>query len=295
VSADISFTDNLFSGSSIATPDPLVSGASGRLWAARGQLRLELQSTNGDGEIVVNHRRFWIYDPASDTVYQGNLPRQSQGGAGTDSETAGHVPTVAQIQRQLDRLGRHAHVSGARATDVGGQPAYSVTVTPRTGAGLIGGARLAFDANHALPLDFAVFSRGETSPALELRATDISYGAVPRSDFQISPPAGARVVQVAIPHRRIGTGRAGHHRDLQVVGRGLAGVVIARHAGGTGARSGSGEAGPLPLQSVTIDGASGRQLVTPLGTVLEFTRAGVDYLLAGAVTPAALDSVARGL
>jgi hypothetical protein len=73
-------------------------------------------------------------------------------------------------------------------------------------------------------------------------------------------------------------------------------VIVAQHAADTGAGPAAGGAlGPVPLQTVTIDGAAGQQLPTSLGTVLEFTRSGVSYLLAGSVSASTIDSIARGL
>jgi hypothetical protein len=46
---------------------------------------------------------------------------------------------------------------------------------------------------------------------------------------------------------------------------------------------------------VTIDGVSAQELRTELGTLLSFERNGVRYLLAGSVTPATIEEVARGL
>ena len=45
---------------------------------------------------------------------------------------------------------------------------------------------------------------------------------------------------------------------------------------------------PLPERRYAI-------VVTALGTLLSFERSGVRYLLAGSVTPAAIEAVARGL
>jgi outer membrane lipoprotein-sorting protein len=297
VSANISFTNNLFSGSSIESSDPLITGATGRLWATDGHLRIELQSGNGDGDgqIVLNGRSFWAYDPTSNTVYEGVLPPQSSH-SGTADSGADTLPTVAEIQNRLNRLSRHVDVSGATPTDVGGQPAYTVSLSPKTGAGLIGSAQLSFDANDAVPLDFAVVPRGDTTPALELQATSVSYGALPLSDFQTSPPAGAQVVHVSLPQHRAADGSSSQHgHDVQVIGKGVGSVIVLKHAADASAQTGSGPAGPLPLQAVTVDGASGHQLSTSLGTVLEFTRDGVSYLLAGFLAPATLDSVAQGL
>jgi outer membrane lipoprotein-sorting protein len=296
VSANVTFTNNLFSGSSIDSSDPLLTGTSGRLWATSGHLRIELQSDNGDGQIVVNGQSFWVYDPSTDTVYEGTLPSQTDTSASTTT-TTDTVPSVAQIQSGLDRLSKHVTVSGATPTDIGGQPAYSVALTPDTSSGLLGEVRLGFDSEHAVPLDFAVFPRGDSTPALELDATSVSYGAVPSSDFQISPPAGAKVVHVSLAARSNPTAPSASTQTTKprVVGSGLGSVIVLSHPSASADHAGSGPAGPLPLQSVTIDGSSGQQLSTSLGTVLAFTRDGVDYLLAGSVTPATIDSVARGL
>jgi outer membrane lipoprotein-sorting protein len=293
VSADITFTNNLFAGSSIETVDPLLTGATGRLWAGNGRLRLELQSANGDAQLVLDRHSFWIYDPASHTVYEGALPNRQD--ASSPGNTGGTLPTVAQIQRALDRLGTHAGVSAATATDVGGQPAYSVELTPNSSAGLIGAVRFAFDANQGNPLDFAVFPRGDSNPALELQASNVSYGPVSPSDFQPSPPAGSNVVHVSLPEHQQSGATPTDKGSVSVVGQGLGAVVVAKRAAGSGAGSGSGPAGPLPVKTVTIDGVKGQELPTSLGTVLQFTRDGVGYLLAGSVTPSTIESVAASL
>ena len=46
---------------------------------------------------------------------------------------------------------------------------------------------------------------------------------------------------------------------------------------------------------MNINGTKASELRTELGTVLSFERAGVRYLLAGSVSPAQLEAVARGL
>jgi hypothetical protein len=62
------------------------------------------------------------------------------------------------------------------------------------------------------------------------------------------------------------------------------------------AGSGTSTSGPLEgLPKVTINGASATELRTALGTVLSFERSGVRYTLAGSVTPAAVEELARGL
>ena len=77
ISANISFTNNLIDSSDFTGQgtDPILQGASGRLWLSDdGRLRIELQSDNGDAQVVVDHRSFWISDPTQNVVYEGTLP-----------------------------------------------------------------------------------------------------------------------------------------------------------------------------------------------------------------------------
>ena len=47
-----------------------------------------------------------------------------------------------------------------------------------------------------VPLRFAVYAQNDSSPVIELKATDVSYGPQPASVFKVAPPAGAKVVRV---------------------------------------------------------------------------------------------------
>jgi hypothetical protein len=58
---------------------------------------------------------------------------------------------------------------------------------------------------------------------------------------------------------------------------------------------GASAGGDLRLPEINIDGATGTELATPLGTVLTVTRNGVRYIVAGSVPPAAAENAARGL
>jgi outer membrane lipoprotein-sorting protein len=336
VSARIEFTNDLIDGSSIQGSDPILTGASGRLWAsADGRLRLELQSDAsnggvGDAQVLVDHRRWSVYDSSSNTVYRGVLPR---GHSSHKREAA--VPTVARISNALARVAKHADVSRAIPSDVAGRPTYTVRVAPRHDGGLLGGAELAWDAVHGTPLRAAVYASGSSSPVLELKATGVSFGPVPSSVFDVSPPAGAKVTNLSPPRRPAAGHRptavrglaavrrqapfavtaprklAGLPRDevrlissgdhagaLVTYGRGLGGIaVIETQARGkaNALGGGSGEGPGLKLPQVSINGASGEELDTALGTVLRFERGGVAYTVVGSVPPAAAEAAARGL
>ena len=342
VTARISFANHLIGSSSLQGSDPILSGASGRLWLSNdGRLRLELQSDNGDAQVVVSNGRFWIYDPSAHTAYEGKLPA----GSNQDKQTSGkeRIPTVAAIQKQISQFVQHANVSGAIPSDVAGRAAYTVRVSPKHDGGLLGRAELAWDAARGVPLKFAIFARGQRSPVIELKATDISYGKVPASDFNVSPPSDAKIVRVNVPagstHAAEAAGKhARAHHDvsgaaavakkvpfglvaprtlvglprrsvslmdssgtpgaLVTYGQNLGGIVVIEQAAKPGAApqaSSGGDRQGLSLPSVTIKGATGHELATPLGTVLQFSRGGVDYTVLGSVPAAAAEAAARAL
>jgi hypothetical protein len=94
-------------------------------------------------------------------------------------------------------------------------------------------------------------------------------------------------------------GVPGHHGAALFYGRGLGGILVIERpatAGGSGLPSGSQGNGPgLTLPTVQVGGATATQLPTPLGTVLQFTRNGISYLVAGSVTASTADAAARQL
>jgi hypothetical protein len=85
---------------------------------------------------------------------------------------------------------------------------------------------------------------------------------------------------------------------LLTYGQGLGGVAVVEQSEPAGAAASSGSSsspGGLKLPSVSINGATGTELGTPLGTVIQFHRGGVSYTVLGSVAPYAAESAARAL
>jgi outer membrane lipoprotein-sorting protein len=318
VSASVQLTDHLLEGANLTSggnggagggqlaSSPLVTGASGRLWIAKdGRLRLELQAEQGDTQIYYDgQHNVSMYDASSNTLYRYTIPTHEGGpGDGSDSSSgssaAGHeTPTVAKIEAAISHLSKHASVSDATPTDIAGQAAYTVRVSPNEGGSLIGGAELSWDAVHGVPLRAAIYSSTSSSPALELAATSISYGPVESSVFEFTPPANARVEEIVLPHKHSGAASStqpGERPHLTSQGHGIASIAVIESKAKTGAAGQTSQTLPEGLQKVKIDGAEAAELPTELGTLLSFESSGVRYLLAGAVGPAALEAVAKGL
>ena len=160
LTARIRFTNNLLpSGSLPGTSSALTSGADGRLWLTKdGRLRLELQSDSGDAQITSDGKQVTLFDSSSNTVYRATLPDEPAESA--KHERAHANPTIAKIQRALDRLAKFWTVSGAEPTSIAGQPTYTVRVAPKDDGGLLGAAKLAWDSVTGAPLRAAVYAQG---------------------------------------------------------------------------------------------------------------------------------------
>jgi outer membrane lipoprotein-sorting protein len=339
VTARVHFTDNLIGESVLEGSDPLLGGASGRLWAsADGRLRLELQadvskSSGGDFQVVVDKRSFTVYDPGTETAYEGMLPQSEM--AGGEEAGKDEAPSLARVREGIEEAMKHADLSGAIPSDVAGQAAYTLRASPKENGGLVGAAELAWDAANGAPLQAAVYAKGESSPVLELSATEVSFGPVAESVFEVSPPPGAKVVDLNPPSGGAGNGSgdsapvtgleavrakasfplssppslAGMARDqvrlvssgedagaLLTYGKGLGGIAVLELPAGEAGSGEGDEGGGLQLPSVSIEGASqAQELETPLGTLIRFHRGGVEYTVAGSVTPAVAREAAQGL
>jgi outer membrane lipoprotein-sorting protein len=338
ISARVHFTDSLVGGSLPTGSDPLLSGASGRLWVSTdGRLRLELQadvskSGTGDFQALVEGNRFSVYDPGTETVYEGMLPQHRQGGGGDAKQD--EPPSLAQVQKGIEEAMHYANLGSSIPSSVAGRAAYSLRVSPKANGGLVGGAELAWDAANGTPLRAAIYAKGESSPVLELSATDISFAPVPDSVFAVTPPPGAKVVQLNPPGGSGAKGEAstgpvtgleavqtdtsfpvsappslaGMIRDqvrliasgeeagaLVTYGKGVGGIAVLELPANKAPSHGGPTSGPQ-LPSVSLAGASdARELETPLGTLIRFRRGGVEYTVVGSVTAAVAREAAQGL
>ena len=245
-----------------------------------------------------------VYDAATNTLYRYTPRRTSEAAEGArPARSSGATTTksrrVAKIEEAIAHLQQHATVSGATPTDVAGQPAYTVRVSPKEGGSLLGGAELSFDADNGVPLRAAVYSSTSSSPVIELAASEISYGPVADSVFAFTPPPDAKIEEVTLLRtpRRAASSDAPQRADKPEAHhprprRHAIAVLESKSQAGAGQSAANRSKG---CRRSTINGASASELRTELGTLLSFERSGVRYVLAGSVTPAAIEALARGL
>jgi hypothetical protein len=229
----------------------------------------------------------------------------------------------------LTELSSQALLSGAIPGNLAGQPAYTVKLTPRHNPGLFGQFQLAWDAAHGVPLRFAVYARGSSTPALEMAVSHISYGKLPVSDLALQLPPGTHVERVHLPKREVrsaakhttsASGPAAvaravgfrliaphtlagqvrqqvrsidlggdHSAALLVYGRGLGAVFVLEQRTSHQASMLAG------LPSAKVNGARGRELETTLGTLVQFSRGGVTYTVVGSQPASTIMGAAQSL
>ncbi len=244
------------------------------------------------------------------------------------------VPGLGEIEAKIAEVEEHAELSGAIPSDVAGQPTYTLHVAPKHDGGLLGGAELAWDAANGIPLRAAIYSSASSSPVLAAGGDRRLLRSGPLVGLRHLAAAGAKVVDLTpsgegrrhrrpdpggrrrsraaerrLPAgraelaRRAAAGRSPQHRSRRQDGR-------ARHLrrgprrhrrDRVGERTGRRSRAPAATKAASacrrssINGAQGEELDTALGTVLRFSRGGVDYIVIGSVPPAAAEAAARAL
>ena len=156
----------------------------------------------------------------------------------------------------------------------------------------------------------------DVAPPAGARVVDLSPSSKTGADQAGAdkPVTGVAAVQAALPFKLSApdqlaglprqqvwlAGRGEEPTAVVTYGRGLGGIaVVERQAkpgeqplGGLG--SGGGDHG-LQLPTINVDGASGHELATALGTALTFQRGGIAYVVAGSIPAQSAETAARQL
>jgi outer membrane lipoprotein-sorting protein len=325
VTASIRVTNNLLPAGSLpkGVSSPLAAGGDGRLWLGRdNHLRLDLHTFAGDVQAVYDGERASIYDESSNTVY--TMP---VAGEASKDEHDDHQAPFGGLASGLGALVRFWNISGAKPTSTAGRPSYTVRISPKDDGGLLGAAEVAWDAARGVPLRAAVYAQGSSDPVLEVAATKIAYGPVAASDLAATDHPGAKTVEIDPDDLAAHSGPTGvtgvravqrrldfrlsapdelaglkrkrvelvsfdrENGAMSIYGDGLGTIVVFQYPDDD-KRGGLSD---LDLPEVNIDGLTGKEVATALGTAVSFQRGGVAYLVAGLVPPVAAENAARGL
>jgi outer membrane lipoprotein-sorting protein len=334
VTARITFTNHLIDAASLQGSNPILSGAKGRLWASGDKLRLELQASDagggaGDAQVLVDGDKLSVIEPSSNTVYRATLPHDQQ----TKQEAVPSLARVQDLLSHLaehatlsgaqpsDVAGRPAYTVRISPRHDGGllggaEVAWDAErgVPLRAAVYANGGADPVLELK-ATDVSFGKVAAGDLAipEPKGAHVVDLSPSSSGAGPDQHADVTGLKAVQAKVgftivaPDALVGLPRKdvrlvaldGTAGALVTYGQGLGGMAVlespskaqpqtqaqGRHEGGGG----------LNLPKISINGVSGQELDTALGTVVRFERGGIAYTVAGSVPPTAAEAAARGL
>lgn len=182
-------TDQLGSSSNILT---WLSGThTARVWyGGPTKVRVAVPVGSGEDDLVVNGSTAYIWKSGPYTVTRLSLPSHAAG----PSRPAYMMPTPARVASQaLSAIGPSTAVKVTDTAYVAGRPVYELVLTPRDSQSLVGRVVIAVDSATGLALRVQVFARGARSAALSFGFTSISFARPAASNFDFTPPRGAKV------------------------------------------------------------------------------------------------------
>jgi hypothetical protein len=301
------------------------------MWVAGGQVRLNVKSQLGTTELAYDGSKVTLYDKKHHVAYV--LPMAHHASAAkADTAKAHSVPSIAEIQKGIARLGKVAVVSGAIPSNVAGQKAYTVRMSPRHNGGLFGNFELAWDAARGVPLHFAIYPRGSSTAAIAITATHVHFGPVASSRLALTLPAGTKIVHVHRPSQTTEQSKTAHSATHGVTGAAavskavgfrlaapatLAGLhqhvvrsvdigkspaALVTYGKGLGTvfvleqrATAGGQSRLKALPSASIAGIHGRELDTTLGSLVQWSTGGITYTVVGSQPAATIMTAAQAL
>jgi outer membrane lipoprotein-sorting protein len=185
---DLPGTDNPSSITALLTGSHTV-----RIWYADPRhFRLAVPGMASESDLIVNGHTAWYWQSTTNSVTRYPLP------GGDHAAGRGPAPAMAITPQQAARqalaaVGPSTRVSVQSNVTVAGEAAYQLVLAPRSASSLIGQVRIAIDATRNVPLRVQIFARGAQSPAFQVGYTSISFVRPAASNFDFSPPPGAKV------------------------------------------------------------------------------------------------------
>jgi outer membrane lipoprotein-sorting protein len=99
----------------------------------------------------------------------------------------------------LNEASKYSTISVAADIKIADRSAYQITLTPKNNQSLIASATLSIDAATGLPLAARVMAVGQDGPAFEVAFESITFAKPDASNFNFTPPAGTRIIDIPAP------------------------------------------------------------------------------------------------
>ncbi|WP_435581460.1 LolA family protein [Amycolatopsis thermoflava] len=161
-----------------------------------GNSKLAIEQGASEHTIVRNGATVWTYDSASNEATKVTVPPEA---LQKPEEYQLSDPATATTQ-VLAKVRESSTVTVEGTARVAGRAAYELVLTPKpTERTLLREVRVAVDAEKRVPLRLAVMTYGTSDPAFQVAFSDIAFAPQPVSEFQFTPPQGAKVTEEQAP------------------------------------------------------------------------------------------------
>jgi len=283
------------------------------------KLRLAVPVQMGETDLIRNGATAWLWQSNNNSVTRYLIPAGHGEHAREPAIPKAPLTPQQAAQQALKLAGPSTRVTTEANVTVAGQAAYQLVLAPKASGSQVAKITIALDAQHlSVPLQVQVFAKGTASPVFQVGYTSISFVTPAASNFNFTPPAGAKVhtETLGLPTGSMpGQKPQGMTSRGQVIGKdwtavavlpasavlpggamsqvagagsaaGVAGQAARSASGGGGSISGSAMLGALMLAAHPVHGAwgSGKLLHTSLVSMLITN----GHVLIGAVTPSVL-------
>ncbi len=226
--------------------------------------------------------------------YTVKISPKDDGGLLGAAELAWDAVRGAPLRAAVYAQGQSDPVLELVATDVSYDAVADsdVNVTPPAGA----------TVNDLTPKDGQDSSVGTYDSHADRHAKHDESQTLADVERALGHPIAAPDALAGLPRRSVSlVSLDGDDGALTIYGKGFGAIAVLQHAIKPGEQKPANNANrghhdrSLSLPEINIDGATGTELATALGTVVMFERDGVAYVVAGSVPPVAAENAARGL
>ena len=179
-----------------------------------GDSKVAIEQGTSDTTIVRQGNTTWTYASKDNTATKVTVPDHVA--TGMPPEGVSSDPSAAATQL-LAKIRESSTVSVEGTARVANRAAYELVLTPKpTERTLLREVRVAVDAEKRVPLRLAVMTYGTADPALQIAFSDINFTPQPASEFQFTPPQGAKVTERQAQPRQ----EMNHQDEVTAVGDG---------------------------------------------------------------------------
>ncbi len=175
----------------------------------KDKARLQVLDLLSERNFIRNGNELWAYDATKSLAQHTILNEDEVADAEAQAralfkKNSAQLPfdytsPAAVAEYILNEAGKNSTITVASDIKIADRGAYQITITPQGNQSLIASATLSIDAATGLPLAARVMAVGQSGPAFEVAFETISFATPAPSNFEFTPPAGTRIVEVPAP------------------------------------------------------------------------------------------------